>query len=87
MHDGDNPQRSFVRRISNQVILRVRKAQRPRCEVNTAMALVRKGDKRLDSRLDPIHHPISGVRAVFGYEFPNLVEVDFGFRVKIIPSH
>jgi len=51
------------------------------------MALVRKGDKRLDSRLDPIHHPISGVRAVFGYEFPNLVEVDFGFRVKIIPSH
>ncbi len=58
------------------------------------MALVWKGNKGLDRHLDCIDDPVGchGIAVakrrsrVFGYIFPNRVEVDFCFRVKIIPS-
>lgn len=87
MHDRDNPQRLFVGRISDKVIPRICEAQRARGEVGAAVALMRERDKRFDSRLNLINHSISGNVTVLGYEFPNSIEINRGFRVKITPSH
>ena len=86
MHDRDNPQRTLIRRVGYEVIPRVGEAQRARGEIGATMALMGKRNKRLDSRLDCIDHPIGCPGIVFGHKFPNRVEVDFSFRVKIIAS-
>ena len=86
VHDRDNSQRTFIRRAGYEVIARVHETQWSRGEIGATMALMWKRNKRLDGRLDCIDHPIGCLGIVFGSKFPNRVEVDFSFRVKIVPS-
>lgn len=85
MHNRDNPQRSFIRRLRYEVISRVREAQRTRGEIGATVALMWKR-KRFDGRFNCIDHPVGCFRIVFGYVFPNRIKVDFGFRMKVVPS-
>lgn len=49
-------------------------------EIGATMALMWKRNKRLDGSLDCIDRPIGCLGIVFGYIFPNRIEVDFSFR-------
>ena len=87
MHDRHNPQRYFLRRVGNQIVPRGREAQRARGEVGAAVALMGELNERFNGCLNVVDRPISGKMVVFSDELPNGVEVNFSFRVKIIPSH
>jgi hypothetical protein len=70
VHYRYNPQGLFVWREGDEIVPRVRKAQRTRGEIAPTVALMRKGHKRLNGRLNLIDYPICGIRTVFGYIFP-----------------
>jgi hypothetical protein len=56
-------------------------------EAWATVALMRERDERFDGCLNCIDQTISGKMVVFRDEFPNSVEVNFSFRVKIMTSH
>jgi hypothetical protein len=87
VHDGDNPQWPLIRRIGYEIIPRCGETQGTLGQIGAAMALMGKRDKRFDSRLDGVYDPVSGLKTVFRYEFPNSVKVGFGLGVKPIAAH
>jgi hypothetical protein len=87
VHHCHNPQWLLLRRVSDDVISGIHETQRPRSEIGAAVALLRKRNKRLDSRLNLVDGPIGGIEIVRRYLFPNIVEVDFSFLTKVVPRH
>lgn len=80
MHHGNHPQRAFIRRIGNELLPDNRKAQRTGCEVGPSVCLMRKEHQTVESLTNIHNYTVGGSDVIGGYIFPNLIEIDFGFR-------
>jgi hypothetical protein len=81
MHDCDNPQWLFLRRVSNQVFVNDSEAQRTRGEVRASVALVRKRNKSTNTVQNCRNQTVGGIEIVIADEFSDLVKVEPSLRV------
>ena len=86
MHDGDDPEWLFVRRVCDQVIPHADEAQWTVCEIGSAVAAMRERNQTFESTVNPGYHAVRGGHVIVGDVIPNLIEIDFRFRVEIIYS-
>jgi hypothetical protein len=75
------------RRAGYEIIPRCGETQGTLGQIGETVTLMGKRDKRLDGRLDGVDHPVSGLKTVFRYEFPNRVKVGIGLRMKPVAAH
>jgi hypothetical protein len=86
MHDRDNPEGLFIRRVGYEIIPRRRETHGPRRQVGAAVALMGKGTRASMVALIASITRSAAFKTVVGYEFPNRVKVNFGFRMKIVAN-
>ena len=87
MHDSDNPEGLFVRRVGNQVFAYQNEAHGPRSEVRAFVALIGKWNQSPNGCENFRNRSVGGVEIIRANELPNLVEVNTGFRVKVVSGH
>ena len=87
MQHGNHKQRVFVRSIGDQVVAHRYEPQGSQGKVGPLMPLVGKWDKIGNSFINVLAYPVGGIKTVSGDEFPNIVKVGVGFRVKDVAAH
>ena len=48
------------------------------------MALPRESHQLIKGCENPFNDPVCGFKVIPSYEFPNVVEIDYGFRMEIV---
>ncbi len=87
MQNGNDTQRLFIRRISNQIFAHKDETQGPLGEVRAFLALAGKRNYGANGCQNFRDHPVGGVEIVRANKFPNLVQVDEGLGVEVVSGH
>ena len=86
MHDGDNPQGLFLRRVGNQIFSHHDEAQGPSGKVRALVAHIGKRHQGANGGKNFRNHPVGGVEVISANELPNFGKVETGFRVEVFRS-
>ena len=87
VHNGKNPQRTFVRSVGNQVVAHAQKAQRTESEIGPSMPHAWRFGEPACCVEDFAYDSVGSVDVVGPDEVPDLVEVLAGFWMKGLPGH
>jgi hypothetical protein len=87
VHDGNHPERLFIRRVGNQVVPHADEAKRAVGKVRAPVATVGKRDQAANGVKDFCNDPVGCIGIVRRDIGAYVVEVSVGFRVKRLSRH
>ncbi len=87
MQDRDHPQPVLCNGIGHEIVPNMQKSEGPGSKIRSRVTHVRKHQRTFKRSLDLSNHSIGCIRTVLPNKFPDLIEIQRGFRMKQISEN